>query len=39
MTTQTILPLDALQLTAQSLSNGEPGWLKDSRLKGSGACR
>lgn len=33
MTTQTILPVDAQQLGAQSQSSGEPGWLKDSRLK------
>lgn len=33
MTTQTILPVDAQQLSAQSQSSGEPGWLKDSRLK------
>ncbi|AIQ51785.1 Fe-S cluster assembly protein SufD [Paenibacillus sp. FSL R7-0331] len=33
MTTQTILPVDAERLSELSLSGGEPGWLKDSRLQ------
>lgn len=33
MTTQTILPVDAQKLGELSQSSGEPGWLKDSRLK------
>ncbi|WP_410512088.1 Fe-S cluster assembly protein SufD [Paenibacillus sp. BR2-3] len=33
MTTQTILPVDAGRLSELSLRCGEPGWLKESRLK------
>ena len=33
MTTQTILPVDAERLSELSQSSGEPGWLKESRLK------
>lgn len=33
MTTQTILPVDAERLSELSHSSGEPGWLKESRLK------
>jgi len=33
MTTQTILPVDAERLSELSQSNGEPGWLQESRLK------
>ncbi len=33
MTTQTILPVDAEHLSELSQRSGEPGWLKESRLK------
>ena len=33
MTTETILPVDAERLSELSLNSGEPGWLKESRLK------